>query len=76
MVQPVPGSGFYRVFADFCGFLILDFSQNPNQIFSGSPDLPVQLRIRVGFQNTASFRYSDQRLNKTVVRKLFCLIGL
>ena len=23
-----------------------------------------------------TFRYSDQRLNKTVVRKLFCLIGL
>ena len=33
MVQPVPDSGFYRVFADFCGFLNIGFFTKPKPDF-------------------------------------------
>lgn len=40
-------TGFYRVYNNF-------FFLNPNRIIYGSPGVPVQLRIRIGYENTGS----------------------
>lgn len=47
----------------------MDFSQNPNRIYIGSPNLPVQLRIQVGFQNTVKNLYPSTLSKPNTLQK-------